>query len=181
MPVHVLLRHLLGCDGVADACAAAQSIAHGASSNVLCADDAGRAAGLELSPRGVAILAPSGGTLAHTNHFLDPQQLAQAAPIAAIATTEQRLSCAHRHAAKKPLGREDIAALLCDTDDGEFAVCRFPVPSVDAEVNVETAAGVIMDLDARTMWVAPDIPSRSAFEPVKLEAESVGALEAIGM
>jgi isopenicillin-N N-acyltransferase-like protein len=74
MPVHVLLRRLLECDSVDDACAVAQSVTHGASSNILVADADGHAASLELSPRDVAIVAPANGTLAHTNHYLDARQ-----------------------------------------------------------------------------------------------------------
>src|SRR6185295_4403687 len=55
LPVHVLLRHLLDCGSVDAATAAAQAITHGASSNILTADAGGRAASLELSPRGVAV------------------------------------------------------------------------------------------------------------------------------
>jgi isopenicillin-N N-acyltransferase-like protein len=177
LPVHVLLRHLLDCDDVAAATATAKSIAHAASSNVLTADAQGHAASLELSPRGVAVIAPSDGTLAHTNHYLDAELAVHAAPLTPLATTGQRLACAQRHARRAhggsvatKLGREEIEALLRDESEGAESVCRHPDPSMAPEVRIETVAGVVMDLAARTMWVAPDVPSRTAFHPVRLGA-----------
>jgi isopenicillin-N N-acyltransferase-like protein len=170
VPVHVLLRHLLDSDDVAAAQATARSLGHGASSNILVADRGGHAASLELSPRGVAALSPQDGTLAHTNHFLDAAQAVHAA-VNPLTSTGQRLDCALGYAARAPLGKEDIAALLRDTADGAFAVCRFPDPALPPEVRIETVAGVIMDLTAVTMWVAPDVPARVAFEAVPLSEE----------
>jgi isopenicillin-N N-acyltransferase-like protein len=168
LPVHVLLRHLLSCGDVASAIATARSLKHGASSNVLTADAAGHAASLELSPREVAVIAPSNGTLAHTNHYFDAAQGMHAATLSPLATTEQRLACAQRYAAKPPLAREDVQALLCDESEGFESVCRSPDPSLDADVRMESVAGVVMDLDARTMWIAPDVPARTTFRPVAL-------------
>ncbi|MEO7761311.1 MAG: C45 family peptidase [Casimicrobiaceae bacterium] len=171
LPVHVLLRHLLECGSVDEACAVAQSITHGASSNVLIGDAAGHAASLELSPRGVAILRPANGTLAHTNHYLDASQAQHAATLSPIATTEQRLLCARRYtsqAAEAKLGFADIEALLRDESQGVESVCRHPDPALPPEVRVESVAGVIMDLAAHTMWIAPDVPSKVDFHPVSL-------------
>ena len=168
VPVHVLLRHLLGCADVAAASATARALRHGASSNILVADRGGHAGSIELSPRRVAVLAPAGGTLAHTNHFLDAAQAVHAAALNPLASTEQRLACALDHAARGPLGKDDIAALLRDTAGGELAVCRFPDTALPPEVRIETVAGAIMDLAGPTMWVAPDVPARVAFEAIAL-------------
>ena len=168
MPVHVLLRHLLDCGSVHEACAAAQSMTHGASSNILVADAGGHAASLELSPRGVAIISSGNGTLAHTNHYLDAQQGAYAATLSPLATTEQRLACAMRHAARGRLGRAELEALLRDDSEGPQSVCRQPDPALVPEVRIESVAGVVMDLTARTMWIAPDVPSKVAFEEVRM-------------
>jgi len=173
LPVHVLLRHLLDCDTVKSATATAKKITHGASSNVLMADAGGDAASLELSPRGVAVIEPTGGTLAHTNHYLDAGQASHAATLSPLATTEQRLGCALRHvskATKTKLGREHLEALLRDESMGAESVCRHPDPKLAPEVRIESVAGVIMDLARRSMWVASDVPSKTKFRPVNLVA-----------
>jgi isopenicillin-N N-acyltransferase-like protein len=168
MPVHVLLRHLLSCAGVDEGVALARSMRHGASSNILTADASGAAASLELSPREVAVIEPENGTLAHTNHYLDVAQGTHAATLSALATTEQRLARAKAYAAKAPLGREDVQALLCDESEGVESVCRSPDPALPEEARMESVAGVVMDLDARTMWIAPDVPARTTFSAVTL-------------
>jgi isopenicillin-N N-acyltransferase like protein len=168
VPVHVLLRHLLDCDDVAAAGTTARSLNHGASSNILVADRGGHAGSIEVSPRGVAVVAPRDGTLAHTNHFLDAAQAVQAAALNPLASTEQRLACALDYASRTPLGKKEIAALLRDTSGGEFAVCRFPDQSLPPEVQIETVAGVVMDLAELIMWVAPDVPARVEFEAIPL-------------
>jgi isopenicillin-N N-acyltransferase-like protein len=89
MPVHVLLRHLLGCGDVRQACAVARSLTHGASSNRADCRQRRQRRKHRVPPRGVAIIKPDGGTLAHTNHFLDPALAVHAAPLNALATTEQ--------------------------------------------------------------------------------------------
>ena len=168
VPVHVLLRHLLDCDDVDAACATARALQHGASSNILAADRGGHAASIEVSPRGVAVIVPGGGTLAHTNHFLDPDQAVHAAALNPLASTEQRLACALAHAARAPLGRTDIQALLQDMSGGAFAVCRFPDESLAPELRIESVAGVVMDLANATMWVAPDVPAKVVFEAISV-------------
>ena len=170
VPVHVLLRHLLDCDDVDSAIATARALRHGASSNIPIADAQGHAACLELSPRGVAVMMPEAGTLAHTNHYLDDVQAAHAAPLSAIASTEQRLACAMRHAQRRPLGRDALFALFRDDSEGAMSVCRLPDPALAPEVRIESIAGVVMDLVERVMWIAPDVPSRVDFEPVSLHS-----------
>ena len=168
MPVHVLLRHLLDCDDVAAATARARALRHGASSNILVADSGGHAGSIELSPRGVAVIEPDGGTLAHTNHFLDAAQAVHAAALNPLASTEQRLACALDHARHGALGKDEIIALLRDTSGGELAVCRYPDPVLTPEVRIETVTGVVMDLEGQVMWVAPDVPARVGFEAILL-------------
>ena len=48
-------------------------------------------------------------------------------------------------------------------------------PSFPPEARVETVASVVMDLGARVMQVAPDVPSLTRYVPVGLAAEAVPA------
>ena len=177
IPVHVLLRHLLDSDNVASAVFTARTLRYGASSNIPLADAGGHAASLEISPRGVAVIEPASGALAHTNHYLDAAQSTRAAPLSTIASTEQRLACASRHALARPLGRDALFALLRDESEGAFSVCRSPDPAMAPEVRIETVCGVAIDLVERTMWIAPDVPARVEFEPVALMARPRQAVD----
>ena len=65
--------------------------------------------------------------------------------------------------------------MLRDDTQGLQSICRPPDPAAEPEVRMETVASVIMDLGARVMNIAPDLPSRVAYEPVGLAAEPVAA------
>lgn len=170
LPVHVLLRALLGA---ADVDAAAELVARapvGAASNLLCADRAGRAADFELTPGARALLRPRDGLLIHTNHCLDPETAPAASPIDSMPSSGPRQRRAE--ALLRPLaGRIDRGALLGllrDEAGGLAAICRRPDPLLPAPARVETVAAVLIDLAAATMHVAPGIPADVPFAPVAL-------------
>ena len=70
---------------------------------------------------------------------------------------------------------QDLENMLRDESDGFLSICRRPDPAVEAEACMETVASVVMDLGARVMRVAPDVPSLVAYEPIGLAAEPVPA------
>lgn len=170
LPVHVLLRAVLGAADVEAAVELVQRAPVGAASNLLCADRAGRAADLELTPGARALLRPQDGLLIHTNHCLARETAPVASPIDSMPSSGPR----HRRAETllRPLaGRIDRAALtgLLRDEAGELeAICRRPDPRLPAPARIETVAAVLIDLAATTMHVAPGIPADVAFVPVQL-------------
>ena len=180
VPVHVLLRALLGCASVAEAIEMAMKLRFGASSNILCADAAGEAAALELSPAGAHVVREHDGTLCHTNHFLAPEALRAEVALPPSLSSQPRLACARRHAAARAkLGIGELQALLRDETDGLLSVCRRPDPSLPEEARVESVASVIMELARGVMHVAPDVPSRTEYQPIDMkwgQSDSIGTL-----
>lgn len=176
VPVHVLLRALLARDSVADAVAFASKLGFGASSNVLCADASGDSAALEISPRGLEVLRGADAPLCHTNHFLAPAAAKHQASLAPSLSTVPRLAriTALTAAHQGKFSSADLQHMLRDESDGYLSICRRPDPSVAPEVCIETVASVVMDLGARVMHIAPDVPSKVDFVPVAL-AEAVPA------
>lgn len=176
VPVHVLLRALLKRQGVAEAIQLASSVTHGGSSNVLCADRAGEAASLELSPRGVEIVRAEDGALCHTNHFLMPEGRAGEAPRAPTLSTEQRLERIQwlSREATAPLGVGEVEAMLRDENDGLMSICRHPDTSLPHEARIETVASIVMELAGGVMHVAADVPSKVAYQAIAL-ADTVTA------
>ena len=169
-PVHVLLRMLLERTGVQDAVAFASKLYFAGSSNVLCADRSGESVALECSPIGLRTLNSRGGTLCHTNHFVDAEARKWQAELSPHLSTEDRLACAERHAAARPKhGLEDVKRLLRDESAGLLSICRKPDPSLPAQLRVETVASVIMELDKNVMHIAPDVPSRCEYSTVDLK------------
>ena len=170
VPVHVLLRALLGCDSVAGAVALASKLSFGASSNVLCADASGDTAALEFSPRGLEVLRGADAALCHTNHFLAPAAAKHQASLAPSLSTLPRLAriTALTGAHKGKFSPADLQRMLRDESEGYLSICRSPDPALAPEVCIETVASVVMDLGERVMHIAPDVPSRVEFVPVAL-------------
>jgi isopenicillin-N N-acyltransferase-like protein len=179
VPVHVLLRHLLDCDSVAQARERLQALqsdlglGFGAASNVPCADAEGQAACFEVSPAGWAEVTPTQGVVVHTNHFVCESLLAEQAPMGPGLSSHNRLSTAGQHALQTPIGQADLERFLRDESDGFLSICRSPDPSVPPESRVESVAGIVMHTQPPAMWVACDVPSRVAFESVPLAAASL--------
>jgi len=177
VPVHVLLRALLECGSVAEAIAFASKLKFGASSNVLCADASGNTAALEFSPHGLHVIRGADSALCHTNHFLAPEAAKHQASLAPSVSTYPRLerieALTGEHTGK--YSAEDLQRMLSDESDGSLSICRRPDPAFAAEVSLETVASVVMDLGARVMQVAPDVPSMTRYEAVGLAREGVPA------
>jgi len=171
VPVHVLLRALLDCADVPAAVARVSSLRFGASSNILCADEAGGRAALELSPGGAHVLRGTGVALCHTNHFLAPQAQKTARQLPPSLSSVPRLVRIEALVgqAKGRIGVEEVQAMLRDESDGLQSISRHPDPSLPAIARVETVASAIMELRERVMHIAPDIPTRAAYAAVRLE------------
>lgn len=102
IPVHVVARRILDEATTLDEAVAVARATPVAASTVLTvvAAEAGspRAASIELTPTGLAVIeATPGRVLAHTNHFLDPG-LAAGQVIPSFSTTAERLACLTEHA-----------------------------------------------------------------------------------
>jgi isopenicillin-N N-acyltransferase-like protein len=170
VPVHILLRHLLGCDSIADA---RKRLAHlarlgfGAASNVPCADASGEVACFEVAPAGWAELHPDDGVVVHTNHFVCTPLRNEQSPMAQALSSESRLHTAQRHARQPGLDVEKLKAFLRDESDGFLSICRNPDPALPPEGRVESIAGILMNTQTRQMWIAPHVPSQVAFEEVR--------------
>lgn len=177
VPVHVLLRALLKRKSVDDAVAFASKLGFGASSNVLCADAGGETAALEFSPRGLDVIRGANAALCHTNHFIAEEAARHQASLAPSLSTYPRLEriTALTGEHKGRFSPQDLEHMLRDESQGFLSICRRPDPSVEAEARMETVASVVMDLGARVMNVAPDVPSLVAFEAVGLALEAVSA------
>lgn len=174
VPVHALLRQLLGCASVAEAERLVMRLSYGASSNIVCVDAAGQAASFELSPAGVGVVRAEDGALCHTNHFLDLAAVGEVVAPPASFSSEPRLARARQLVGERPKhGVEELKQMLRDESDGLLSICRKPDPSMPEFARIESVASTVMELARGVMHVAPDVPSRAEFVPIALEAEAV--------
>ncbi|NWF25537.1 penicillin acyltransferase [Streptomyces sp. PKU-EA00015] len=130
VPVHLVARHVLGTAGSFEEAVGILTGAPVSASTVMTVVTADRAASVETSPAGSAVITPDDrGWLVRTNHFLDP----------ALATGELRGRRApetydrHRLLTARVLGRpgpdgpDDLARLLtAHRDDGAEVCCHAP-------------------------------------------------------
>lgn len=170
VPVHVLLRHLLGFPTLEavrqELDRIARTLGFGAASNIPCADATGDVACFEVAPAGWAELRPTHGVAVHTNHFVCDGLLAAQAPMGQTLSSQPRLDTARQHAQHAPLDLEKLQAFLRDESDGHLSICRSPDPALPPEGRVESVAGIVMNPGTRGIWIAPDVPSRCPFEPI---------------
>ena len=83
-------------------------------------------------------------------------------------SSQPRLAIAQQHAAQSDIDQAALENFLRDETDGHLSICRSPDMALPPEGRVESVAGVIMNSTTRQMWIAPDVPSRCAFEAVAL-------------
>ena len=131
-----------------------------------CADAHGEVACFEIAPAGWAELTPDKGVVVHTNHFMCIPLLGEQSPMGLALSSQPRLDTAAEHAAQQGLGFDKLQAFLRDESDGYLSVCRNPDPSLPPEGRVESVAGVIMNTHPRQIWIAPDVPSKVAFQVI---------------
>ncbi len=172
VPVHVLLRHLLGCASLkaarAELARIGPTLGFGAASNIPCADAQGAVACFEVAPAGWGEEQPTRGVVVHTNHFVCESLLSAQAPLGLALSSQPRLVTAQQHAAHNNIDQASLETFLRDETDGHLSICRSPDMRLPPEGRVESVAGVIMNTTQRQMWIAPDVPKRCAFEQVLL-------------
>ena len=169
LPYHVLLRAVLDCGTVTEALKVLQAGLRSSSANYLIAHASGAALDIEAAPGDFTRLYPlfpEDGVLLHTNHFLtprlDPVDLSLwAMPDSAVRL--QRLQAATT-ARKHPPTLDDFRPLLADHADYPNSICAHPDPADHPREQGATIASVLMDLNARRLWLAAGHPCQVPYE-----------------
>jgi isopenicillin-N N-acyltransferase like protein len=158
MPVSIIRRRILRHATLAPALREVFDSPRSHSINHLIAHAGGEAVDLEAAPRDVFWVQPDDGVLTHSNHFLDPR----AAVTVKDHGPEQSPSTLYRHRRLAQRLRErhgtiDLAAMQ-DAFRDHFgrpdSVCSHPKGDPTRPPN-GSVASIVMDLEQRTMWVAP--------------------------
>jgi isopenicillin-N N-acyltransferase-like protein len=173
VPYHVILRAILDARTIGDALAAIERKPRACSANYLICDDRGSAIDVEAAPGGasrVRRIASGGGILVHTNHFLSPIPGARDISSVAMPNTDShfrhvrlRDTLAGLHGSLSP---QVLERLLGDHANHPFSVCCHPSTAMGPHERVATVASVIMDLDARRMWLADGHPCTAPYRDV---------------
>jgi isopenicillin-N N-acyltransferase-like protein len=175
LPVHVILRQMLGCDDLGRAIHAAYGVPRGGAANVLLAHGAGDILDLELTPADVDFLYAEDGWLVHANHFESVRLRGGDTGIQFSMSTLARAARARRllsaDAARGRVSVETYRALLRDHAYGAYAICRHADPAEPPLQQTATRASLIMDLTARTMHLAAGQPCQENYQAYSLSGE----------
>ncbi len=169
VPVHSIARAVLDeAESLEAATQIASSAPASASSSltVIDASDTPRVAALEVSPEGTALVHAIGGTLLHTNHFLDPA-LASGDTIPDESQTLQRFAALEEGLARIGAARSTeaghvAAALLGDTAESSV-LCFHPDPAAAPENRWDTLLTIALEPRAFRVAASPSAPSSPRF------------------
>jgi isopenicillin-N N-acyltransferase like protein len=167
LPYHVLLRAILDCATVTEALTVLQAGLRSSSANYLIAHASGAALDVEAAPGDFTRLYPhfpDHGLLLHTNHFLSPRLHPVDVSLWAMPSSAvrlQRLRAAGEAGTAKTL--DDFRALLADHADYPHSICSHPDPHDHPLEQGATIASVLMDLNARRLWLAAGCPCQAPY------------------
>jgi isopenicillin-N N-acyltransferase-like protein len=172
LPVHLIARQVLGCEALGEAIRAACSVPRGAAVNILLAHAEGEALDLELTATDVDFLYADAGWLVHANHFESLRLRGGDTGVAVSMSTLPRAARARRllAAARGTVSLDSFLTILRDHAYGPYAICRHPDPREPRLEQTATRASVIMDLPARTMYLAAGQPCQHEIQPITLAA-----------
>jgi isopenicillin-N N-acyltransferase like protein len=169
LPYHVLLRAVLDCGTVTEALKVLQAGLRSSSANYLIAHASGTALDIEAAPGDFTRLYPlfpEDGLLRHTNHFLAPRiDLAPQIDLSLWAMPDSAVRLQRlRGAAGTARALDDFRALLADHADYPNSICAHPDPADHPREQGATIASVLMDLNARHLWLAAGNPCQVPYE-----------------
>lgn len=159
VPMHVLAAAVLGNTGSVEEAIDLVRSAPIASSGALTLVDPNTGVCAELSPAGVAVLAPRGGYLPHTNHFLDTGNEPFEKPGLYDPDSQQRLALIESRLTEypAPTQADQLAELLC-SQPGQPQLCCVPAPDAPFGRRWATLATILLEPHLRRARVLAGTP-----------------------
>lgn len=169
LPYHLMLRAILDSENVSDAITALQAGVRSSSANYLIAHSDGIAVDVEAAPGDFSQLyfvfpGPQDGVLLHTNHFLSERFGGTDVSVWVMPDSPvrlQRLRAGVGGSADHSLAA--FRSMLSDHANYPSGVCCHPDFRADPMDQGMTVTSVLMDLNARQMWVADGNPCTAPY------------------
>jgi isopenicillin-N N-acyltransferase-like protein len=180
LPYHVLLRAILDCATVTEALKVLQAGMRSSSANYLIAHASGAALDVEAAPGDFTRLYlrfPDQGLLLHTNHFLSSRLHPVDVSLWAMPDSAVRLQRLQAGATGSAT-LDDFRALLADHADYPYSICSHPDPGDHPLEQGATIASVLMDLNARRLWLAAGHPCQTPYLEVDVSWLGASAVPA---
>ncbi|MFC5179409.1 C45 family autoproteolytic acyltransferase/hydolase [Nocardioides taihuensis] len=174
IPFHVLIRAFADCESLSDAVYIASHHVRSSSGNYLIGHADGIAVNLETVPgdyRGITPILPVDDALVHTNHFVRDVPGSRDVAHYAMADSLVRLQLVQRSIAESiaPLTVDALRCALSDHADFPAAVCCHPDPREPRWQQWATVMSVVLDLDARTMYLSDGNPCQNEYRSLTFE------------
>jgi isopenicillin-N N-acyltransferase-like protein len=177
LPYHVLLRAILDCATVTEAFNVLQAGIRSSSANYLIAHASGAALNVEAAPGDFTRLYlqfPDQGLLLHTNHFLSSRLHPVDVSLWAMPSSAVRLQRLGAGATGSAT-LDDFRLLLADHADYPYSICSHPDPGDHPLEQGATIASILMDLNARRVWLAAGNPCQTPYAELDLSWLTVPA------
>jgi Acyl-coenzyme A:6-aminopenicillanic acid acyl-transferase. len=169
-PFHVRCYEILRSRTFEDAVNVVTEEARSCAGNFLIARAPAQVADVEAAPDVINVLSCQDGCLTHANHFVDP-----AGSGVEEAPNERRIYSWNRQnrlrellLAAAPLTVEKIQDALRDTQDEPFGICRHRDYQAPPEQHYITVTSVVMDPEARTLYLTDGPPDEAPYQTVTL-------------
>ena len=167
VPYHVALRGILDAESISDAYAVLQRGFRSSSANYLVAHADGIAVNVEGAPGDfdrLFLSFPTDGVVLHTNHFRSPRFTGSDVGLWVMPDSPFRLErLSSRIGGEPALSLDTFRAALADHVNYPSGVCCHPDVRSPLLDQGATVASILMDLDAKTMWVADGHPCTSPY------------------
>jgi len=167
-PFHVRCYEMLRCRTIDAARRVVADEPRAIAANFLLAQTPDQVMDIEAAPDVINVLGCGGESclLTHANHFVDPADLGiEETPnprrIYSFRRAERLAELLNAHL---PITIEDIQKALRDTRDDPFGLCRHRDLTVSPDLHYTTVTSVIIDLDARTLYLTDGAPDESPYQ-----------------
>ncbi len=169
LPVHVLLRMVLGTKDAAEAVALVQNARRAGASHFLIGDKSGNIKGLELMPQAVKEIVPSGGVVVHTNHYCDADLAKKDVGRLLMTDSFARFDRAAALISKRQQwDDQSLAEIFTNHDNPPGSICRHARAEDEEYLRVDTVASCIIDLTESKMRVSYGQPCGAPYREVAL-------------
>jgi len=169
LPVHVLLRMVMGTKDTAEAVAMVKNTRRAGASHFLIGDKGGNIKGLELMPLAVKEIVPSEGAVLHTNHYCDAKMAEKDVGRLLLTDTFARFDRATALISKrKKWDNKSLAEIFTNHDDAPGSICRHAQAEDEEFLRIDTVASCIIDLSESKMLMSCGQPCEAIYREVAL-------------
>ena len=169
LPVHVLLRLVLGAKDTAEAVALVVNAQRAGASHFLIGDKSGNIKGLELMPQAIKEIVPSGGALVHTNHYCDvdlaKKDMGRLLMIDSFARFDRAAALISM---RLQWDSQSLAEIFTNHDDVPRSICRHARDEDEEYLRMDTVASCLIDLTETKMQVSYGQPCGAPYREVAL-------------